>query len=29
LENLQYAINGEHHENQDLYPEFAKIAEEE
>lgn len=29
LENLQYAINGEHHENQDLYPEFAKIADEE
>jgi len=29
LENLQYSINGEHHENQDLYPEFAKIAEEE
>lgn len=29
LDNLQYAINGEHHENQDLYPEFAKIAEEE
>lgn len=29
LENLQYAIDGEHHENQDLYPEFAKIAEEE
>jgi len=29
LENLQYAIDGEHHENQVLYPEFAKIAEEE
>ena len=29
LENLQYAINGEHHENTDLYPGFAKIAEEE
>lgn len=29
LENLQYAIDGEHHENTDLYPEFAKIAEEE
>jgi len=29
LENLQYAINGEHHENQVLYPDFAKIAEEE
>lgn len=29
LENLQYAIDGEHHENQNLYPEFAKIAEEE
>lgn len=28
-ENLQYAINGEHHENTDLYPGFAKIAEEE
>lgn len=29
LENLQYAIDGEHHENSDLYPGFAKIAEEE
>ncbi|MCX6822770.1 MAG: rubrerythrin family protein [candidate division SR1 bacterium] len=29
LDNLQYSINGEHHENQDLYPEFAKIAKEE
>ena len=29
LENLQYAIDGEHEENSDLYPEFAKIAEEE
>ena len=29
LENLHYAIDGEHHENHDLYPEFAKIAEEE
>jgi len=29
LENLQYAIDGEHHENTDLYPEFAKIAQEE
>lgn len=29
LENLQYAIDGEHHENTDLYPGFAKIAEEE
>jgi rubrerythrin len=29
LDNLQYAINGEHHENQVLYPDFAKIAEEE
>ncbi len=29
LENLQYAIDGEHHENSDLYPSFAKIAEEE
>lgn len=29
LENLQFAIDGEHHENSDLYPEFAKIAEEE
>lgn len=29
LENLQYAIDGEHHENTDLYPEFAKIADEE
>ncbi len=29
LENLQYAIDGEHHENDVLYPEFAKIAEEE
>ncbi len=29
LENLQYAINGEHHEHQTLYPEFAKIAQEE
>ncbi|MFA6256107.1 MAG: rubrerythrin family protein [Candidatus Absconditabacterales bacterium] len=29
LENLQYAINGEHHENNDLYPGFAKIVEEE
>ena len=28
-ENLQYSINGEHHENSDLYPEFARIAEEE
>lgn len=29
LENLQFAIDGEHHENTDLYPEFARIAEEE
>lgn len=29
LENLQYAINGENHEHEVLYPEFAKIAEEE
>lgn len=29
LENLQYAIDGEHHENHDLYPEFARIADEE
>jgi len=29
LENLQYAINGEHMENSSLYPEFAKIAKEE
>lgn len=29
LENLQYAIDGEHHENTDLYPGFAKIAQEE
>lgn len=29
LDNLQYAIDGEHHENQNLYPEFAKIAREE
>jgi len=29
LENLQYAIDGEHHEYGDLYPEFAKIADEE
>lgn len=29
LENLQYAIDGERHENSDLYPGFAKIAEEE
>ncbi len=29
LDNLQYAINGENHEHEVLYPEFAKIAEEE
>ncbi len=29
LENLQYSINGENHEHEVLYPEFAKIAEEE
>ena len=29
LENLQYAIDGEHHEYDKLYPEFAKLAEEE
>lgn len=29
LENLQYAIDGENHEHEDLYPEFAKVAEEE
>lgn len=29
LENLQYAINWENHEHEVLYPEFAKIAEEE
>lgn len=28
-ENLQYAINGEHNENTNLYPEFAKMAKEE
>jgi len=28
-ENLQAAINGEHYENSEMYPEFAKIAEEE
>lgn len=28
-ENLQYAINGETHEFENMYPEFAKIAEEE
>ena len=29
IENLKAAIAGEHHENSSLYPEFAKIAEEE
>ncbi len=29
LENLQYAIDGEHNENTNLYPGFAKIAKEE
>lgn len=29
LENLQYAIDGEHHEYSDLYPEFARVADEE
>ncbi len=29
VENLQYAIDGEHNENSNLYPEFAKIADEE
>ena len=29
LENLQFAINGEHNENTNLYPDLAKIAEEE
>ncbi len=29
LQNLQYAIDGEHHENSELYPEFARIADEE
>ncbi len=28
-ENLQAAINGEHYETTEMYPEFAKIAEEE
>lgn len=29
LENLQAAINGEHYEYENMYPEFAKIAQEE
>ncbi|MFA7298652.1 MAG: rubrerythrin family protein [Candidatus Absconditabacterales bacterium] len=29
LENLQFAINGEHNENTNLYPDLAKLAEEE
>jgi rubrerythrin len=29
LDNLQYAIDGEHNENSNLYPEFTKIAQEE
>ncbi|EKD24960.1 MAG: rubrerythrin [uncultured bacterium (gcode 4)] len=29
LDNLQYAIDGEHNENTNLYPGFAKIAQEE
>jgi len=29
LDNLQYAIDGERHENSNLYPEFSKIAQEE
>ncbi len=29
IENLQSSINGEHYENSEMYPEFAKIAEEE
>ncbi|MHA1746298.1 MAG: rubrerythrin [Promethearchaeota archaeon] len=29
VENLKAAIAGEHHENSDLYPGFAKVAEEE
>lgn len=29
IENLQDAINGEHYENSDMYPDFAKIAKEE
>lgn len=29
LENLQYAIDGEHHEYDALYPAFAKLADEE
>ncbi|KRQ86890.1 Rubrerythrin-1 [Caloramator mitchellensis] len=29
LDNLNYAANGEHEEWEDLYPEFAKVAEEE
>lgn len=28
-ENLKAAINGEHYENSEMYPEFAKVAEEE
>jgi len=29
IENLKAAINGEHYEHKDMYPEFARIAEEE
>ncbi len=29
LENLKTAIEGEHYENTEMYPEFAKVAEEE
>ena len=29
LQNLEYAANGEHHEYDSLYPEFARIAREE
>lgn len=29
IENLNMAINGEHYENQEMYPDFAEIAKEE